>query len=185
MQRTIHSYHSYIVRYRQEKINMNSIKYLIALSLMLYSCGSSQKPDSNRLKNDNEIVGTWQLIEFPDYDTTENIWIHPFGEKVKGYFTYTKNNIVNLNISNEESIILSPDSLSIVKYSYSDVLNNSLGYFGNYTIDFENSIVTHHVKGGSIPWYIGTDQQRPFILNGDTLIIGDNKTWKRILIKVD
>lgn len=164
---------------------MNSIKYLIALCLILYSCRDSQNFDSNHLKTENEIAGTWQLIEFSNYDTTENIWIHPFGEQVKGYFTYTENNIVNLNISNEESITLSPDSLNVVKYSYGDVLNNSLGYFGNYTIDFENSIVTHHVKGGSIPWYISTDQPRPYILNRDTLIIGDNKTWKRILIKVD
>ena len=33
--------------------------------------------------------------------------------------------------------------------------------------------------------YNDTDQQRPFILKGDTLIIGDIKTWKRVLVKVD
>lgn len=30
----------------------------------------------------------------------------------------------------------------------------------------------------SVYFDINTDQPRPFILKGDTLIIGDNKTWK-------
>jgi len=28
-------------------------------------------------------------------------------------------------------------------------------------------------------------QERPFILKGDTLILSDNKTWKRVLVKAD
>ncbi len=32
--------------------------------------------------------------------------------------------------------------------------------------------------------YTNTDQPRPFILKGDTLIIGDQKTWKRVLERV-
>lgn len=46
-------------------------------------------------------------------------------------------------------------------------------------------IKTHHVKGGSLPWYDDTDQPRLFILKGDTLIIVDSQTWKRILVKTD
>ena len=61
----------------------------------------------------------------------------------------------------------------------------SFGYFGTYNVDFKRSVVTHEVRGGTIPWFVGTDQQRPFILKGDTLIIGDNKTWKRVLVKAD
>ncbi|MES1224499.1 MAG: lipocalin-like domain-containing protein [Bacteroidota bacterium] len=60
-----------------------------------------------------------------------------------------------------------------------------MGYFGTYSVDYGKSVVTHHIKGDSLPWYIDTDQQRPFIIKGDTLIIGDNKTWKRVLVKVD
>ena len=32
-------------------------------------------------------------------------------------------------------------------------------------------------------FYIDTDQEWPFILKGDILIIGDNKTWKQVLVK--
>ena len=68
---------------------------------------------------------------------------------------------------------------------YNMTQNNALGYFGTYSIDLEKSIVTHHVKGGSLPWYIDTDQPRPFIIKGDTVIIGNNKTWRRVLVRAD
>ncbi|MCY7311625.1 MAG: hypothetical protein LH619_12660 [Chitinophagaceae bacterium] len=41
------------------------------------------------------------------------------------------------------------------------------------------------VKGGSLPWYIDTDQPRPFTLNTQTLIISHNKLWKRVLVSAD
>ena len=42
----------------------------------------------------------------------------------------------------------------------------SVGYFGTYSVDYDKSIITHHVEGGSLPYYIGTDQERPFSLKG-------------------
>lgn len=68
---------------------------------------------------------------------------------------------------------------------YQNYYSNAFGYFGSYKVDWEKSIVTHYVKGGSLLWYIDTDQPRPFMLKGDTLIIGDNKTTRRVLLKAD
>ncbi len=140
----------------------------------------------NGITNSNKLVGTWKLIEFADLDSLTGQWKYRYGKLPRGYFTYTKNNIVNLNISSETPLNISEDSAKHFDINLSNLIDNySLGYFGTYTIDYAKSIVTHHVKGGSIPWYIDTDQPRPFILKDDTLLIGDNKTWKRILVKVD
>ncbi|ULQ53363.1 lipocalin-like domain-containing protein [Flavihumibacter fluvii] len=131
-----------------------------------------------------KLIGTWRLIEFSDLDSATSRWTYRYGKNPKGYFTYTKSGIVNLNISAETPFKISEDSAknyNINLLSWVDHI--SVGYFGTYTVDFNKSIVTHHVKGGSLPWYIDTDQRRPFILKGDTLIIGDNKTWKRVLVK--
>ena len=134
----------------------------------------------------NKIVGTWQLIDFADLDTATGEWTYPYGKNPKGYFTYTKSNIVNLNISSEVPLHISEDSAKKYTINLEDYIwHYSLGYFGTYSIDLTNSVVTHHVKGGSIPYYIDTDQPRPFTFKGDTLIIGDNKTWKRVLVKAD
>lgn len=135
-------------------------------------------------KEDSPIVGTWKLVEFADLDSLTNQWQYPFGVHPKGYFTYTANNIVNLNISNEHGLELPPDSLDATKFVYRDFMNNAVGYFGKYEISAETSTVIHTVEGGSIPFYIGTSQPRPFRLEGDTLTIGDGKTWRRVLVKV-
>ncbi len=134
----------------------------------------------------NKIIGTWRLIEYADLDAATGKWSYPFGKNPGGYFTYTKSNIVNINISSETPLKISQDSSQKYSINLLDYIRrNSPGYFGTYSIDVKKSIVTHHVKGGSIPYYIDTDQQRPFTLKGDTLIIGDNKTWRRVLIKAD
>jgi Lipocalin-like domain len=135
---------------------------------------------------ETKLVGTWRLVEFANLDSATSTWTYPYGKYPKGYFTYTRNGIINLNICSERPLKISEDSAKNYNMNLLHwVDSNSVGYFGTYSVDHNKSVVTHHVKGGSLPWYIDTDQPRQFILKGDTLIIGDRKTWKRILIKTD
>ena len=144
--------------------------------------GKSKSPTTQQAK----LIGTWRLIEFSNLASATSKWTYPYGINPKGYFTYTKSGIVNLNISTETPLKFSEDSAKNYNINLLNWADHfSLGYFGTYTVDFNQSIVTHHVKGGSLPWYIDTDQPRPFILKCDTLIIGDSKTWKRVLVKTD
>ena len=168
---------------------MKSFQLLLLFTLTIVSnlLGQSKIKSSTIDKTEtqkNKLVGTWRLIEFSDLDSATLTWTYPYGKNPKGYFTYTQTGIVNLNISSETPFKISKDSAKIYSINLLNWVDNySVGYFGTYSVDFNKSIVTHHVKGGSLPWYIDTDQQRPFILKGDTLIIGNNKTWKRILVK--
>ena len=144
------------------------------------------KASDSSQKHLKKLIGTWKLIEYADLDSTTGQWEYAYGKHPKGFFTYTKTGIVNLNISVDTVLNISEDSaknynVNLLKWLY----NYSVGYFGTYSVDFAKSILTHHVTGGSLPWYVDTDQPRPFILKGDSLIIGDNKTWKRVLIKTD
>lgn len=160
-------------------------KYLIILLTVfaVISCNSNKKKTNESEKN--KLVGTWRLIEYSDFDTVTNKWTHPYGDHPKGYFTYTNSGIVNLNGSAEKPLEISADSEYTKPLTLGAVLDNAFGYFGTYTIDSVNSIVTHHVKGGSVINYIGTDQHRQFILRGDTLLIGDPtfEVGKRVLIR--
>jgi hypothetical protein len=145
----------------------------------------SKISDSYQVKS-NKLVGTWKLIEYADLDTATGKWTYPYGKNPHGYFTYTSTNIVNLNISRDKPVKVTEDSAKTFPISYYDFIENySFGYFGTYSIDWEKSIVTHHVKGGSVIWYTDTDQPRPFILKGDSLIIGDLKKKKRVLVRAD
>ena len=152
----------------------------------LFGQSKIKSDDSKVGKQESKLVGTWKLVEFADLDSATSTWTYAYGKNPKGYFTYTKSGIVNLNISSETPLKISKDSAKNYNINLLNwVDNNSVGYFGTYSVDKFKSIVTHHVKGGSLPWYIDTDQPREFILKGDTLIIGDSKTWKRVLVKTD
>ena len=141
---------------------------------------------ASQIEKSSSIVGTWRLVEFADMDSATHEWKYRYGKNPRGYFTYTKSGILNLNISTDNPPKISEDSAKRHNINLLDLIDHvALGYFGTYTVDEKNSTVIHHVKGGSILWYIDTDQPRRFHLEGDTLTIGDNKTWKRVLVRVD
>ncbi len=52
----------------------------------------------------NNLAGTWRLIEYSDFGSLSNKWIHSYGEHQGGYFTYMNSGIVNLNISAENTL---------------------------------------------------------------------------------
>src|SRR5205809_506334 len=58
----------------------------------------------------NKLIGTWRLVEFADVDSATSTWTYAYGKKPNGYFTYTQNGIVNLNISSERPLKISQDS---------------------------------------------------------------------------
>ena len=153
--------------------------------IAIFSCNSG-KTEKNKTTT-NQLVGTWRLIEYSDFDSLSGKWIHPYGDHPRGYFTYTNSGIVNLNVSAEHPLYISADSAYKKLITLGVLLDNAVGYFGTYTIDSKNASVIHHPKGGPIPWYIGTDQKREFLINKDTLFIGDPtfNIGKRVLLKED
>lgn len=170
-----------------DRRNKNSKTLLIFLSVLLFLIEVMQAQTKKiNISPINKLVGTWRLIEYANVDSATGKWEEPYGKNPKGYFTYTKTGIVNLNISTETPLKISEDSAKNFNINYLTLVDNySFGYFGTYTVDWEKSIITHHVKGGSVSWYIDTDQPRPFTLKGDTLIIGNNKPRKRVLVRAD
>lgn len=161
--------------------------FLMPFTVIAYAQNqlNSNKKESKK-SGSNNLSGTWRLIEFSDLDSLTGKWTYPYGKNPRGYFSYTKTNIVNLNISAEIPLKISEDSAKKYNINLSDFVSHySLGYFGTYSVDSVMAVVIHHVTGGSLPWYIDTDQYRPFVIKGDTLTIGDNKTWRRILVRAD
>ena len=140
--------------------NKISKPLLVFLSALLFLTASVQgQPKKVNSSLSNPLAGTWRLIEYANLDSATGKWEEPYGKNPKGYFTYTKTGIVNLNISTETPLKISEDSAKNLSINYLTLVDNySFGYFGTYTVDWEKSIVTHHVKGGSVSWYIDTDQ---------------------------
>lgn len=131
---------------------------------------------------ETNLVGTWQLVEFVNYvDGNE---VHPFGENPKGYFTYTHDGRVTIQIQHE----IPPSSWKSLETNNDGTGTQApwyVGYFGRYTVDPASAEVTHHVEGGTLLHYIGTDQIRPFTLSENRLVIGEPGAWERVLVRVE
>ena len=134
----------------------------------------------------SDLVGTWRLVEFWNRSGPDQPKAYRFGEHPLGYFVYDTTGHVHIqiarnpqppNITEQQLAKLSSDELRAMIDGY-------VAYFGTYTVDAAKGIVVHHVEGDARREYTGTDQPRPFRLNGDELVIGDGKTWLRRLVRV-
>jgi len=134
------------------------------------------------------LIGTWRVLEFADLDK-DGKWVYWFGEHPRGYFVYDATGHVHIQIMKVPPLPRFPEANSndgkppTAEHALA-AYNAYVAYFGTYTVDTQNRIVTHHVEGSLSPDYTDTDQPRPFKLEGDRLEIGDGKTWRRVLERV-
>lgn len=141
------------------------------------------------------LVGTWRLVSFEDVE--DGKIIRRFGEKPVGLFVYMADGYVSIQIANSANpACLAPgkkfgpgkkDDLALPACSpeqMRELLDGSVVYWGTYTADMAAGIVTHHVVSDLSNGYAGSDQSRPFRLNGNRLVIGDGKTWTHVLERV-
>lgn len=160
------------------------MRKLFLAFLCIYLLMTVTNAQSN--KSAKGIVGVWRLVEFADLDSVSNTWVYRYGKNPKGYFIYTAGGIVSINVSNENFLNLTEEEAKKYNVNFYEFFSTkAFAYFGTYTFEPEKGRVIHHVKGGSIPWYTDTEQPRIIRLKGDTAIIGDNRTNRRVLVRVE
>ena len=141
------------------------------------------------------LVGTWRLVSFEDVENGQTV--RQFGDKPLGLFIYTADGHVAIQIANpanpscvatgKKSPAGRKDDVAVPECSPEQMqalFDGYIAYWGTYTVDLAAGVVIHHVKSDISNGYAGTDQRRPFRLEGDRLVIGDGKTWTRVLERV-
>jgi hypothetical protein len=134
------------------------------------------------------LIGTWRLVEFADLGK-DGKWQYRFGETPRGYFVYDATGHVHIQIMKVPPLAPFPEAnVAEGKPPSAEhglaAYTAYVAYFGTYTVDEKKHVVTHHVEGSLAPEFTGTDQPRPFKLEGEHLEIGDGKTWRRVLERV-
>ncbi len=120
----------------------------------------------------SQLVGTWKVVRYENYDPQGNL-TRPYGEHPAGYFVYDPTGHLSVQIMTTPATkpFASGDDLKGTDAELRANHNNYVAYFGTYRVDEEKHVVTHVVEGSLMPSYTGTDQPRPFRLDGDVLII--------------
>ena len=163
----------------------------LVLATLFMGTVSGQTPSSSLAPDSvpKHLIGTWKLVAFEDRKDEHNPnseWIYPYGKNPMGYFVYDNTGHVMIQIMKTPppARFASGDDEKPTAEEVKAAFTGYVAYFGTYTVDAAKNVVIHHVEGSLKPSYIGTDQPRPFILAGDHLIIGDDKTWRRVLERV-
>jgi hypothetical protein len=120
----------------------------------------------------DKLVGTWRVVRFVDTDPSGNV-TYPFGEKPRGYVVYDPTGHLSVQIMRmpAQPTFAAGDDDKGTDAEVRAAYDGFVAYFGTYRVDEVNSVVTHVVEGSLKPSYTGTDQPRPFKLDGDVLII--------------
>ena len=137
---------------------------------------------SDEKSKQNEVVGTWKLISAEDINEKTGKWVpYTFGNPPSGYFIYDATGHASVQImTTPPQTIATPDSPTPDEALA--IFNAYIAYYGSYTVDSAN--ITVQVEGALDPSQVGTAQARPYEVSGDTLIIGDQVTYKRTLKRV-
>ncbi len=123
------------------------------------------------------LVGTWRVVQFCNVDSTAKE-TNPIGATPVGVFVYTPTGQLSLHAMRTPAVapFVAGDNAP-TDAERRALLDGYFGYFGTYTITSDSTVI-HHVIGGSIPSYIGTDQHRHYRIRAggsnapDTLSIG-------------
>ena len=150
------------------------------------SSGSSGQATSRVENVTASLVGTWRLVLADDRPDTKSKWVHTYGEHPKGYLAYDRMGHMFLQIANDPPTppFASGDDDKPTAHEAETAYANYAAYFGTYSVDAVRHVVTHHVEGSLEPSYTGTDQERPYKLQGDTLELTDGQTWRRVWVRV-
>lgn len=145
---------------------------------------SEESKQTTEAPTSHPLVGVWRVVQWCDRDPAGG-FTERFGQKPIGFFVYTPTGQLSIQVMRTPA----PSPFAAGDNSPTDeerrtLLDGYFGYFGTYTIDAANSSVVHHVEGGTIPSYIGTDQHRRFRITGDTLSIGGEPLPCRVLHRV-
>lgn len=138
----------------------------------------------------SELIGTWRLVEFWDRDAVAAPKRYAYGEHPTGYFIYDPTGHVSIQIARgPRAPVVAAERgedwfLAAPTEELRTVVESFRGYFGTYTVDRQAGAVVHQVEGDSRALYTGTPQRRRFRLVGDSLILGNDTTARRVLIRV-
>ena len=98
--------------------------------------------------------------------------IYPFGENAVGMLTYHGHRCMSAHVMRPgRPGFASGDPRNATNEEIKAAFDGYVAYFGTYTANDEERIVTHHVIGSLFPNWIGQDQRRAFEFSGSRLTL--------------
>jgi hypothetical protein len=170
---------------------------ILIFTFFFYSC----KQASNKTNNNSEsFLGSWRFVEEQELDSTgavidrdtnvDGLLIYSPEGKMNVQLLYkgTRQKIINDTIMNNDG---ASSHLGLGSNAWSTeqartIIDTYDAYFGDYSIDWQDQIVTHTMTGNLRPEKNGTIYKRRFQLKNDSLFLRDAKPdqyWQVVWVK--
>jgi Lipocalin-like domain len=138
------------------------IAMICVASPLLWSRAATPRPATDQFK------GTWALVSIR-YVSTDGSVIEPFGPNAKGMLVFDGTRFATQVIAANLPKFASHNRMVGTPQEYEATSHGVVAYFGTYTVNEANRILTLHIERSSFPNWEGTDQQRKFEFVGDEL----------------
>jgi len=126
----------------------------------------------------DQLVGGWRLASRVTTTADGRVLVDPgLSVMPNGVLIYDRSGHVAAQLSRPGRTVemLGDECRAVQKVKgTNDTAQTILGYdayFGTYTIDAKEGVVTHHLESALFPGDIGKDIKRNFSISGDTLMI--------------
>ena len=116
-----------------------------------------------------QFIGTWSLVSI-QYVEKDGRKIEPFGPGARGMLHFDAGGRFATQVMAANRPRFASNNRMIGTTEENKAVSQGVvAYFGTYTVDEANHIVTLHIEQSSFPNWNGTDQQRSFAFTGDEL----------------
>ena len=132
------------------------VSLLVSLLMPLFSSAA-----------DKSVIGAWKLLSWVSEDAESGKISNVFGEKPNGYLIYTPGGRMTVNLSADGRKPLSGDRFTTPAEERAQAFSTGIAYSGTYDITPEG--IMHRVEVASFQNWVGTEQFRYVVVEGDTM----------------
>jgi lipocalin-like protein len=152
------------------KVNLrDALKFAAVASMMLVFGGGAANAQQSLAPAQGQFVGTWSLVSI-HYVEKNGRKIEPFGPGAKGLLYFDAGGRFATQVMAVNRPLFASNNRMIGTPEENRAVSQKVvAYFGTYTVDEPNHMVTLHIEQSSFSNWNGTDQQRKFAFAGDEL----------------
>ena len=130
---------------------------------------TTQAPEAEALVN--RLVGSWRLISNEGHSADGTVTLD-HGPEPLGRLILDDAGRMSVHLVNpSRRSFSSGDALRPTPEELKEAWDGYFGYFGTYSVEESAGVLIFHVDGAAYPNYIGTDQRRFFVLDGNRLTL--------------
>lgn len=149
---------------------------ILSIILVLSVPQPQTAAQSNTTSDASRLIGTWRLVSAGNVHEDGSFEPFPeYGPHAIGYLMYDPTGHMCVSLANPNH----PKWANPEKPTDAEKLESyrvMFAYCGTYEVQEKEHRVIHRPEMASWPHYVGTDQFRPYKLEGNRLILSDHET---------